>query len=496
VARLTATDALFAYAHTPEVPMNMGSVQVLTLPPGYKGDYFADFKAFIAERLDYLPKIKKRLVIDTLGLPSWVDVEDFDLDYHIRRTRVRSTSERDLAHKLGRLQHLPFDFDKPLFMFYVIEGLADGKVAIMQKFHHAFADGKTAVRMMDLFSDEGLESVPRLEDIEDHLDDEGGVVTRTLAGCVEDVRRTWNSLSGLAGGGRKMLNKDGRAMLDRIRSRPVTVFNQPLSEKRLFATRVWSLDELNAVRRAAGLTFNDMGLVLLGGALQRYLDELDALPQQSLVCNVPVALQVEGSGGGNAVMAIWVPMGTHLSDRRERIAHVKAEADDCKQFLTGVLEGVAQGGGVELPSFMVRMMAMPLSSQWLAKQNPPPGNVALSNVPAPAAPIHVAGAKVEALFGMPMLLQAQAISTTFSSYAGTVVSSILCCEEALPDPERIFQYMDEELNELRKLYGVKAGPGKKRTAARKKTAAKKKPAARKKAATKKKPAGRRKGKAA
>ena len=70
--------------------MNMGSVQILALPPGYKGDYFDDFKAFLAERLDYLPKLKKRLVIDTLGLPSWVDVDDFDLDYHVRRTRVRS----------------------------------------------------------------------------------------------------------------------------------------------------------------------------------------------------------------------------------------------------------------------------------------------------------------------------------------------------------------------------------------------------------------------
>jgi diacylglycerol O-acyltransferase len=492
VARLTATDALFAYAHTPEVPMNMGSVQILSLPSGYKGDYFADFKAFLAERLDYLPKLKKRLLIDTLGLPSWVDVEEIDLDYHVRRTRVRSEDERDLARKLGRLQHLPFDFDKPLFMFYVIEGLAGGRIALMQKFHHAFADGKTAVRMMDLFSDEGLEFVPRLEDIEEHIADNSNVVSRTLGGCVEDVRRTWNSLAGLAGAGRKMLNSDGKAMLDRIRSRPVTVFNQPLSEKRLFATQCWTLDEVNAVRRAAGLTFNDMGLVLVGGALQRYLDEMDALPEQSLVCNVPVALEVKGSESGNAVMAIWVPMGTHLSDRRERIAFVKAEADDCKQFLTQVLEGAADGGGVELPSFMVRMMALPLSSEWLARQNPPPGNVAMSNVPAPTTTIHVAGATVEALFGMPMLLQAQAISLTFSSYAGQVVSSILCCEEALPDPERIFQYMGEELNALRLEYGAAASPGKKKPAARGKAVPAKKAAPKRKAAPKNKPASRRK----
>jgi WS/DGAT/MGAT family acyltransferase len=470
--------------------MNMGSVQILSLPAGYKGDYFADFKAFLAERLDYLPKLKKRLVIDRLGLPSWVDAEDFDLDFHIRRTRVRSEDERDLAHKLGRLQHLPFDFDRPLFMFYVIEGLADGKLAVMQKFHHAFADGKTAVRMMDLFSDEGLERASRVEDLEDGNEADSGVVARTVAGCVEDVRRTWSSLAGLAGAGRKMLNSDGKAMLDRVRSRPVTVFNQRLSEKRLFALRSWSLDDVNAVRKAAGLTFNDMGLVLIGGALRRYLDELDALPEQSLVCNVPVALEVAGAESGNAVMAIWVPLGTHLDDRRERIAFVKAEADDCKKFLTGVLEGSMAGGGVKLPSFMVRVMALPLSSEWLASQNPPPGNVAMSNVPSSATTIHVAGAKVESLFGMPMLLQAQAISSTFSSYAGQVVSSILCCEEALPDPERIFQYMDDELKVLQTLYGVEPKP--KAKPKPKPKPGKKPPTRRKVGARGKKQAGRRK----
>ena len=467
--------------------MNMGSVQILTLPPGFKGNYFDSFKTFLAERLDYLPKLKKRLVIDTLGLPSWVDVDDFDLDYHVRRTHVRSTDEHELARKLGRLQHLAFDFSKPLFMFYIIEGLADGKIALMQKFHHAFADGKTAVRMMDLFSDEGLASATRAPEDEE-TETQSNVLGRSIAGCIEDARRTFNSLAGLAGAGRKMLNSDGKAMLDRIRARPVTVFNQPLSEKRLFATRCWSLDELNRTRKAAGLTFNDMGLVLLGGALQRYLDELDVLPEQSLVCNVPVALEVAGSDGGNAVMAIWVPMGTHLSDRRERIAYVKAEADDCKQFLTQVLEGAMEGGGVELPSFMVRMMALPLSSPWLARQNPPPGNVAMSNVPAPATPIHVAGAKVDSLFGMPMLLQAQAISATFSSYAGQVVSSILCCEDALPDPEQIFRYMDDELKTLGELYGVAPASGKKPV--RKKQATKAR-TAKSKAGTARKPAARR-----
>ncbi len=453
MTRLTATDAMFAYAHTPEVPMNMGSVQILSLPPNYKGDYFTDFKTFIAERLDYLPKLKKRLVVDTIGLPCWLDCDDFDLDYHVRRTQVRSEDEKELAKKLGRIQHVPFDFDKPLFMFYVVEGLKNGQIALVQKFHHTLADGKTAVKMMDLFSDEGLErAIPPENEDEEPAKSSRNVVGRSLSGCVEDVRRTVGSLSGLSGAARKMVSSGGRDMMERLSARPVTIFNQPLSEKRLFAVQSWSLEELNSVRKSAGLTFNDMGLALLGGALRRYMDELDVLPEQSLVCNVPVALEVKGSKSGNAVLAIWVPLGTHLADPKERIAHMKVEADACKAFLTELLEAASAGKGIKLPSFFVRMMALPMSSQWLSQQSPPPGNVALSNVPSPAKHIHVAGARVESLYGMPMLLQAQAISCTFSSYAGQVVASILCCEEALPDPERLFVYMDEELQLLKKLY--------------------------------------------
>jgi WS/DGAT/MGAT family acyltransferase len=449
---MTATDALFVYADSPVAPMNMGSVQILKVPAARRKRFFEDFREFLAGRIQYLPKLTMRLVVDRLGLPHWQPCENFDLDDHLRRTRVRSEEDRALFEKIGRLQHTPLDLDKPPFMFYVIEGLRDGRVAIVQKYHHAFADGKTAVRMMDLFSDEGLERSRRdADELKD--EDNPGWLLRSLSGTVEDVRRTVGSLPGIAGAARKMFGPGGKEMLERMQSRPVTIFNQPISHDRLFAFRNWPMEEMTQLRRAAGLTFVDFGMALLGGALRRYMDELDVLPEQSLVCNVPVALDVKGGGeGGNAVLAIWVPLGTHLADPRERIEYMKAEADACKSFLSGVLEGADVGQGIQLPSFFMKPMAKQMSSEWMMKRNPPPGNVALSSVPSPAEPIHVAGALVESLYGMPMLFQAQAVSTTFSSYAGQVVMSILCCARALPEPERIFDYMEDEFRVLREVY--------------------------------------------
>ncbi|MGI9295064.1 MAG: wax ester/triacylglycerol synthase domain-containing protein, partial [Pseudomonadales bacterium] len=416
----------------------------------YQGDFFSNFKQFLAERISYVPKLTKRLVVDKVGLPHWLDYEEFDLDYHVRRTHVRSEDDKAIFRKIGRIQHKHFDMDKPLFMFYVIEGLKDGRIALVQKFHHAFADGKTAVRVMDLFSDEGLERARRDEDLAEH--ESPGLLKRSLSGCVEDLRRTVVSLPGITGAARRMVGEGGQEMLNRLQSRPVTIFNQPLSQRRLFAFKHWPLKEMTAVRKAAGLTFNDLGLVLLSGALKRYMDELDVLPDESLVCNVPVALNVPGSSSGNAVLAMWVPLGTHLEDREQRIQFIKKEADSCKTFLSGVVEGAASGQGIQLPSYVVKLMGMQLSSEWLTRRMPPPGNVGMSNVASQAQTIHVAGAKVESLFGLPMLLQGQAVSTTFSSYDDKVVSSILCCEQALPDPERIFEYMQDEFKALHNIY--------------------------------------------
>ncbi len=467
MTRLSATDALFLYADSPTAPMNMGSVQILKLPKDRKDDFFEDFRRFVGERLEYIPKLKTRIVEDVLGLPYLAPVDEFDLDYHVRRTRLKSSDDRELFRKIGRIQHRKFDPDKPQFAFYLIEGLKDGRVAVVQKFHHALADGKTAVRIMDLFSDQGLERATKSRD-ETDADGLPGKLRRIVTGGLEDIRRTAASLSGMVGVAGELLGEDGRAMLQQLKSRPRTIFNQPLSEKRQFAMETWPMQQLTDVRKAAGLTFNEIGLVLLAGALRRYLDEIDALPDESLVCNVPVAIQASGSDSGNAVLAMWIPIGTHLEDRSERIRFVREQTEFSKRLIGKVLENVSAGQGVQLPSVIMKSMGRSLGSSWMARLTQPPGNIAMSSVPAPATPISVAGAEVESLYGLPMILHGQAVSTTFSSYANSVVMSILCCEEALPDPERVFEYMREELDTL----AADTPKKKKRRATPKKKAAK------------------------
>lgn len=476
MTRLSATDALFLYSDSTSAPMNMGSVQILRLPDGYDGDFLEDYRQFVAARLDHVPKLRMRLVDDVMGLPHWLPVEDFDLDYHVRRTRLKAGSEKELARKLGRLQMRLLDPDKPLFMFYVIEGLDDGHIVIFQKFHHALADGKTAVKMMQLFTDQGLEifggKPPPLPD------DSPGWARRVLSGGLEDIRRTATSITGMLGVARRLLKEDGRDMLSRAVKRPVTIFNKTLSDSRLFAYRKWPLEQHTKVRRAAGLSFNEMGLTLLSGALRRYLDERDALPDETMICNVPVAIRSEGGTSGNAVLAMWVPLGTNLGDRSARIDEIRREVEAGKELMSGVQDVALAGQGIQLPSLFMRSMGLSMSSSLVTKLAPPPGNIAMSSVPVPGERSTVCGAVVESLYGMPMILQGQAVSLTCSTYDDHVVLGLLCCEEALPDPERLLAYMQDEFDAMTEEYGKARLRGvKTKRKAKRKTAKKKKASA-------------------
>jgi len=449
MSRLSATDALFKYADSAIAPMNMGSVLILKPRHANPEDFADAYRHFVGERLARLPKLRKCLVDDGIGLPAWIDRGDPDLGYHVRHTRLKSGDDRELFRKLGRLQHAPFDFSRPLFMFHIVEGLPEGRVAIMQKFHHAFADGKTASRLLELFSDEGESTVRG--GVEPESSVPAGKIRRMLAGAMEDVRRTASSVPSALGAVKAMAGDGATEMVARLRSRPVSVFNGPLSGARQFAFREFPENQFTELRRAMGLTFVEAGLVLLSGAVRRYLDEIDALPAESLVCNVPVAIDTGARASGNAVLAMWVPLATDTPDRAERAARIKSETEACKKYLSRVVKAASEGRGVELPSIAVRLMALTMGSPALSRLNPPPGNVSLSSVPTSSRPIHVLGSRVEALYGMPMVLPGQGVSVTISAYAAKVVSSVLCCERALAEPDRLLDYMKEEMDAYRRL---------------------------------------------
>ncbi|WP_280249437.1 wax ester/triacylglycerol synthase domain-containing protein, partial [Nocardia abscessus] len=176
--RLTGLDASFLYLETGTQHLHVCAL--LILDPS-SGDYsFEGFKAELARRLPLIPQMRRRVYEVPLNLdhPVWVEDENFDLDYHVRRIAIAAPARpppkpphksaktstpkhppprrrpgaragrRELAELVGDIASRPMDRDRPLWEMSVVEGLDDGKVAVVSKYHHAAVDGITGANLM------------------------------------------------------------------------------------------------------------------------------------------------------------------------------------------------------------------------------------------------------------------------------------------------------------------------------------------------------------
>ena len=120
---LSGMDAAFLHMETPETPMHVGGLILFELPAGYAGDYYEDVKAHIARRMHLASVFTRKLALMPFELanPVWVDDDDVDLDYHVRRVILpRPGTREQLDAYVGRLHSSLLDRSRPLWEFYVI----------------------------------------------------------------------------------------------------------------------------------------------------------------------------------------------------------------------------------------------------------------------------------------------------------------------------------------------------------------------------------------
>jgi diacylglycerol O-acyltransferase / wax synthase len=141
--RLSPLDASFLFAEDRTRAMHVGAV--MTFAPPESGEFDPEaFVALIGRRLGLVPRYRQKVreVPGHLGLPVWVDDPSFDLDYHVRRSALpRPGTDEQLRALVGRLIARRLDRSRPLWEIYLVEGLSDGRFAVVTKTHHAMVDG-------------------------------------------------------------------------------------------------------------------------------------------------------------------------------------------------------------------------------------------------------------------------------------------------------------------------------------------------------------------
>ncbi len=454
--QLSGLDASFLYFETPEQMLHVCGVLVIdpqTVPEGYS---FASMRDAIEQRVRAVPEFRQKLrhLPFDLDHPVWVDDDHFDIERHVHRAALPDPGDsRELATLCGHLAGIPLDRARPLWEMWVVEGLADGRIALFTKMHHATVDGMSGMGLLAhlaSFEPELPEVPPIPESV--RAPGELGLIGRGLlrraARPLTAARLLLPSVKAL--GGTVNRASQGTAMAAPLTA-PRTSFNGTISGRRTVAFVDLSLDEVKRVKRATDSTVNDVVMTLVGGALRRYLEDRGELPAQSLLATVPVSVrESSGAEGSNQVSAMFTRLGTDVAEPVERLKQVSAGTRKAKAH-QGAIPASALQDWAELAAPFTFAAAVRLySSLRLAEKHPVVHNLVVSNVPGPPTAMYFMGGKVEGVYPLGPVFHGAGLNITVVSSDGRLHVGLIACGEQMP---RLWELADDfpvELEELGK----------------------------------------------
>src|ERR1700749_3509195 len=332
--KLSSLDASFLYLETPEMPMHVGSMAIFRLPDGYKGDFFEEFKAMIASRLHIAPILKARLEKAPLDIdhPSWVEDDQFDIDRHIFRGSLPAPYDRATLERIVGWMHAKLlNRARPLWEFYVFEGMKDNEIGLYSKMQHACIDGGAGAALTNMIYD--VTPVPRQVDPPAARAKAGQEPRDIAANFIDSYQQLWRQPFDAAAAAKSIdLPRSGKSDLGSIlfdnamyqiesavkfagsvptmlksvsevvgkisdpRSRdsiasmvsPSTILNKSISSEGSFAGPSISLSRAKALAKQAGGKLNDVVLAVSSGVVRRYLLEKCALPAKSMTAAGPI----------------------------------------------------------------------------------------------------------------------------------------------------------------------------------------------------------------
>ena len=483
--QLTGVDVGFLVMETPNTYGHVNGLSIYERPS-------PDFHPFdvVRERMKVMVSnfepFRRKLVEVPLGLdrPYWVDDAEFDLDFHVRHIGLAPPGAADqLSEQVARIVGRKMDRSRPLWEAYVIEGLADGRWALLQKTHHATIDGAAGVIAMLMFADDG-------PDGEWHFTEQpwegeqppsqsellnkalGNLVMNPVRGTrlglkmVRDLADAAGvtSVSGAAQRARSTLGQIGRrsdpnathesdepSVHIPLSPAPPTPWNKSVGPHRRFAMRSASLANLKVLKNATGGTLNDVVMAICAGALRTYLLEHDALPKGSLRAMVPVSIRTgeEEDPWTNRVSAIVADLPTDCDDPIERVARCR-EAMNAAKHTFDLVPAETLGQAADYASPVVATSALRLVHRLkLADRMNTPVNVVISNVPGPREPLYFAGAKLDAYIPVSTISDGVGLNITVHSYMDRLDFGLIADRELVPD---LWHLVDLHIDEMDRLF--------------------------------------------
>jgi WS/DGAT/MGAT family acyltransferase len=503
--KLSSMDASFLYLETPEMPMHVGSMAIFRLPEDYKGDFFEEFKAMIASRLHVAPILKARLEKAPLDIdhPSWVEDDQFDIDRHIFRGSLPAPHDRATLERIVGWMHAKLlNRARPLWEFYVFEGMKDNEIGLYSKMHHACIDGGAGAALTNMIYD--VTPVPRKVEPPTARVKVGQEPRDIAANLVDSYQQLWTQPFDAKTAAKGIdLPRSGKSDLGSIlfdnamfqienavkfagsiptmlksvsdvvgkisdpKSRdsiasmvsPSTILNKSISSERSFAGVSISLSSAKALAKQAGGKLNDVVLAISSGVVRRYLLERGALPAKSMTAAVPISLREEGNtDANNQVFGMICSIATNIEDPKARLEAIIAQSTKSKEMSHPLRALMPQMSNVSMlgAPILVQILALLYSRSSLSDVLPPAANITVSNVPGPRQTLYAAGAELLHIFPVSISTHGLALNITVQSYRDQLDFGFIAGANIIPHVEVLCDMLPGEFAALESAFAPPA----------------------------------------
>jgi diacylglycerol O-acyltransferase / wax synthase len=459
--RLDGFSAFMVYNDRPLVYQHTLKIAILDWSDDPEGYSYPKLQQQLYNWIDMFPMLKWKLARVPLGLnhPVWVQDLDFDMSYHVRRIACPAPGDKQTFNELVSQKYAQsLDKRRPLWLTWVVEGLADNRVALVALFHHAYADGAGAgMVLQSLLSSANYQpqtsfelgvdpnQVPgKLALLVRGLIDLPLLMIREVPALVQAIRnhhRLTREYTAL-----------GKELPPDPHDAPDSPLNTTYSHARTFAHESYDLEIIRRLCSHFGVTVNDLLVAVVSGAVRRYYGDNNFSPDRPLVANIPINIRTEEQRKevlGNHVSNSYMSLPIHAADPRQRLQLAARSGKAMKEHLA------ATGGSgfiraVELmPPFVSELMNWALlRSKGQLKML---GNIAISNVRGPSEQMQLGNAKVVNWLSIGQVMAGLGVNVTAWSYMGQFNICLMAEAKVIPDGAVFISYLTEALNEYEQI---------------------------------------------
>lgn len=476
--RLRGPDSGFLYIEGESQSSTCVDVVVLAPPgPGQEPLTRERLRDHLAERVGRVPTLRRRLafVPGNLGHASWADDPSFDLDRHVGHRELTGQGGEETAHSqetahsefhafLAEVSPRRLDLNAPLWRVDLVDGLAGGRQALVFSFHHVLADGAGLLSILREVVDDRVAGTPPVAPEEDLAPAPAPRPVLQTLGALLRILGTLLTLPWLVARSIRRV-KAVRARREAAPVRvpkmaadaPRSVLNNSRDTARSYGCAVVALDDLRAVRRAAGTSLSDVVVAVVAGALRAHLTTVDELPEVPLVVNVPLGNDRPEAAPrlrGNVFVNYYALLPTDVADPRTRLEATAAYGDEARHQLEIQGRDTLTDWLDRIPPVLATRAAAQMAAKARDGLVDPDFNVLVSNLRVPQDAWCLGGRRVEHVFMSGPVADGAGLNVTVTGYGDRVTFALHANPSAVPDVDELASRVHSSLAELCESYGV------------------------------------------